>query len=125
MVQLQRIQHKYQTRLDKLLSIFEQKGFYDESKIVKSYNHQVDEEEIKNITDVLHYLGTEPAEKKQIENEIEAWRTFDALTGGIKEKAFELQQKVNNQEKLIEEKAKDIEEKDKLIEELKRKLGEI
>jgi hypothetical protein len=29
------------------------------------------------MTDILHCIGTEPTEKKQIENEQEAWRTVE------------------------------------------------
>jgi hypothetical protein len=108
-VQLGRIQGKIQTKLDKLLSIFEQ-NYFVESNTVKEYNYLIDNEDIKRMVNNLHYVGTEPKEKKKIEDEKEAWRTVDALTGGLKEKT----------EKLI----KQLEDKDKVIEELKRRLGE-
>lgn len=107
-VQVDRISDRYSTKLDKLLSVFEQKNFIDDKKITKEYHYPTDLEEVKLMTDILHYTGTNPAEKKQIEDEQEAWRTVDAL--------FE-------QDRKQYEKA--LAEKDRIIEELKRRLGEV
>jgi len=99
-VQLQRIKAKYQTRLDKLLSVFEQANFVDENKIIKRYNHEIDDEGVRNMTDILHHIGTDPDEKKQIEDEQEANRVFDVA---VKEKTDELTLKLYKAEKEIEE----------------------
>lgn len=129
-VQLPRIQTKYQTRLDKLLSIFEQANFVDDKKIIKKFNHAIDEAEIKNITDILHYIGTEPEEKKQIEDEQEAWRTVYALQGDLNEHIrnqekiiVEKEKAIVEQEKVLIESNKTIDDQAKLIEELQRKLS--
>jgi transcriptional regulator of heat shock response len=68
-VQTARITDRYQTRLDKLLSVFEQDHFIDDKRVVKQYEHEPDEEEVKLITDILHHRGTEPEERKLIEIE--------------------------------------------------------
>lgn len=104
-VQVDRITDRYQTVLDKLLSVFEQRNFVDDNKIIKEFNHLTDLEEVKIITDILHYSGTDPEEKKKIETEQEAWRSVYAL--------FE------NEKKEFE---KALKEKDNLIAELLRKL---
>jgi len=78
-VQVERITDRYQTRLDKLLSIFGQYNFADEKEITKTFSHDVDIEELKIMTEILHYIGTEPAERKRIEDEQEAWRTISAM----------------------------------------------
>lgn len=106
-VQVERIQSNYKTRLDKLLSFFEQGNFIDEKKIVKEYNYEPTEEEAKLMRDILHYSGTDPKSKKEIENEQEAWRSINAMFAE-KEQAFQ----------------KALAEKDKLIEELKKKLND-
>jgi hypothetical protein len=111
-VQVNRITDRYQTRLDKLLSIFEQTNFVDDKKIIKQFNHPTDIDEIKEATNILHYSGTDPDEKKKIETEQEAWRTVNALFAD-KEKEFL---------KLLAEKEQALTEKDRLIEELMRKL---
>lgn len=78
-VQVNRITDRYQTRLDKLLSVFEQSNFIDDSRLIKQFTHQTDVEELKIITDILHHTGTDPVEKKKIEDEQEAWRSINAL----------------------------------------------
>lgn len=106
-VQVDRITDRYQTRLDKLLSVFEQTNFIDDTKVTKQFKHETDLEEVKIITDILHYTGTDPDEKKKIEVEQEAWRTVNAM--------FE-----DREKELI----KKLDEKDKLIEELMRRLND-
>ena len=59
-VQVERITDRYQTKLDKLLSIFEQKNFIDDKKIMKEFNHSIDNEDIRLTTEILHYTGTNP-----------------------------------------------------------------
>ncbi len=110
-VQVNRITDRYQTRLDKLLSVFEQTNFVDDKKITKEFNHDADIEEVEIITEILHHSGTNPEERKKIENEQEAWRTVDAMTEGLRDKVLE-QSKV-------------IKEKDQLIAELLKKLDEM
>ncbi len=106
-VQVERITDRYQTRLDKLLSVFEQRNFTDDKEITKDFAHEPDIDELKTMTDILHYVGTDPKERKQIEIEQEAWRTVNAM---FEEKERKYQ--------------KELAEKDKIIEELMRKLNE-
>jgi hypothetical protein len=142
-VQVERITDRYQTRLDKLLSIFEQKNFLDENKILKTFQHPTDIDELKLITDILHHAGTDPEERKQIENEQEAWRSINAMFIGkereflkkidemdkvLEKKDRELEEKdkvLEEKDKVLEEKDKVLEEKDKLIEDLLKKLGRV
>ena len=130
-VQVERITDRYQTRLDKLLSVFEQTNFVDDKKIIKEFNHDTDLEEVKIMTDILHYSGTNTVEKKKLETEQEAWRTFDALTGGFKLKAEKyLKELEENRKALTEsnqsltESTQALKEKDNLIAELLRKLDQ-
>jgi hypothetical protein len=127
-VQVDRITDNYKTRLDKLLSVFEQTNFVDSNKITKEFKHETDIEEVKIITDILHHSGTNPKERKQIEDEQEAWRTVNAMFED-KEKEFrkeinENRKIIDENRKIIDEKDKALDEKDKIIEELRRKLGE-
>lgn len=106
-VQVDRITNRYQTSLDKLLSVFEQSNFADDKKITKQFQHPTDDEDVKILTDILHHSGTNPEERKLIEDEQEAWRTVNAM---FEDKEKELKKVIDDQAKLIEE--------------LKRKLGE-
>ena len=122
-VQVAKITNRYQTKLDKLLSVFEQKNFFDKSKIVKEYTHETDIDEVKIITDILHHSGTNPIEKRKIEIEQEAWRTVDAMTEDLREK-LEDQIKLNEKKELeLSIKNMELFEKNKLIEELMIKLN--
>ena len=88
-VQVDRITDRYQTRLDKLLSVFEQTNFVDDQKITKEFNHTTDLEEVQIMTDILHHSGTDPEEKKKIETEQEAWRTINAMFEDKEKKILE------------------------------------
>jgi hypothetical protein len=130
-VQVERITDRYQTRLDKLLSVFEQKNFLDDKKIIKEFDHEVDIEEMRIATAILHHSGTNLEEKKKIENEQEAWRTMNALTEGLREKVLEQSkvieeknQALTEKDQALTEKDQALTEKDKLIAELLRKLNE-
>ena len=87
-VQVDRITNSYSTKLEKLLSLFEQHHFIDDKKITKEFRHELDSEDIKLTTDILHFSGTNPEERKKIETEQEAWRTVNAMFED-KEKEFQ------------------------------------
>jgi hypothetical protein len=120
-IQVERITDRYQTRLDKLLSVFEQRNFTDDKEITKDYTHNPDLEEVKTITDILHYVGTDPKEKKQIEIEQEAWRTINAM---FEEKEQKYQKELEEQRKALNEKDRELIELKKQMEELKKRLTE-
>ena len=119
-VQVERITDRYQTKLDKLLSVFEQTNFVDDTKIIKEFNHSTDIEEVQIMTDILHYSGTEPKERKKIEDEKEAWRTFDALSGKA-----DFEQKERKLMKALNEKDQALNEKDQALNELKKEIEEL
>jgi seryl-tRNA synthetase len=137
-VQVSRITGRFQTKLDKLLSIFEQANFVDDKQIIKEFKFDTDVEEIKLMTDILHYTGTDPVEKKAIEHEEEAWRTIDVALNSTRkkyhnavkeinemsEKIIEMRETEANAKKEMDETKKEMDEKDKLIKELLKKLGE-
>jgi hypothetical protein len=128
-VQVNRITNRYQTRIDKLLSVFEQTNFIDGKEITKKFKHDVDIEEIEIITDILHHSGTNPEERKKIENEQEAWRTVDAMTEGLREKVTEQSkvikeqnQALNQKDRALNEQSQALNEKDQMIAELLKQL---
>jgi hypothetical protein len=113
-VQVEKITSRYQTRLDKLLSIFEQRHFTDDTKVVKEFKHELDNEDLKIATDILHFAGTNPEERKKIETEQEAWRSVNAM---FEDKEKELLKTINEQAKALNELTKQLEA-------LKSKFGE-
>lgn len=148
-VQVNRITDRYQTSLDKLLSVFEQSNFIDDDKITKLYKHPTDLEEIKIITDILHHSGTDPEEREEIEKEREAWRSLNALFEGkemellekiekhkieiakqeetLKEQGEALKEQgetLKEQEETLKEQEETLKEKDKVLEEKDKVLKE-
>ena len=123
-VQVRRVTDRYQTKLDKLLSVFEQTNFVDEKKLVKEYTHEPDLEELKLITDILHFSGTDPEEKKKIENEQEAWRTINVQIENLQQALSEKDRALTEKDQALSEKDQALTEKDKYIEELLKKLKE-
>jgi len=108
--------------LDKLLSVFEQSNFTDDRKITKEFTHELDSEDIKLTTDVLHYAGTATEERNQLEIEQEAWRTVNAMFEG---KDQELMEAIEKSKKEIAEKDKTIEENEKALSDMARQLEEL
>ena len=125
-VQVERITNKYQSTLDKLLSVFEQSHFIDETKLIKEFKHQTDVEELKILTDILHHSGVDPQARKLIEAEREAWRTLNAMVTDKQREALaqlsQTQKTLQETKEELNEKDKEISEKDKIIEALKQQL---
>jgi len=107
-VQVERVTGKYQTRLEKLLSIFEQSHFIDERGILKEYPYEVTSKELRLMVEILHHSGTDPETRKEIEKEQEGWRSINAM---FDERERELQDLIEKQRREIEELRKKLEEK--------------
>jgi len=127
-VQVKRITGRYKSRLDQLLSVFEQKNFIGDTETVKEYHYEPEDEDVKTMTDILHHTGTDPKRRKEIEAEQEAWRSVNAMFE-TKEKAFrktqkKLQNTIAEKDQALSEKDQELERQRKLIEELKNKLKE-
>ena len=138
-VQAGRITGRYQTPLDKLLSIFEQADFTGANDAVKRYKHKPDDADVQAITELLHHVGTDPDERKELDDEIEYRRTINEWFGkqfatiAQKDQAIAEQRKtisekdkaLSEQSKTISEKDKTISEKDKTISEKDAKIAEL
>ena len=120
-VQVDRITNNYSTRLEKLLSLFEQQHFIDDKRIIKEFNHELDTDDIKITTDILHHSGTNPEERKKIEIEQEAWRTVNALFNDAKSELIAV---INEKDNVINEKDNVINEKDNVISEKNSLINE-
>ncbi|MDR0700038.1 MAG: hypothetical protein LBG28_12630 [Tannerella sp.] len=109
---------RYTTRLEKLISIFEQSYFVEAgSEAVKEYRYQPapDDEEIILIAETLHEMGVDPEERRRIENEAEYIRTIDDTYG------FQIRE----QAKALEESKKALEEKEQENAKLREKIAEM
>jgi septal ring factor EnvC (AmiA/AmiB activator) len=104
------------------LSIFEQTNFVDDKKIIKQFNHPTDLDEIKEATNILHYSGTDPEEKKKIEIEQEAWRTVNAMFENEKKEFLKI---LSEKDQALTEKDRALTEKDQALTEMQRELEEL
>jgi hypothetical protein len=122
-VQTKRIKSdRYQTRLDKLLSVFEQDYFVDNAEMTKMYNYRPDDDDVKEMIDLLHYVGTDPEERKALEIEQEAHRTWTDSFAKVNREIEEQAKALEEQAKALEEQAKALEEKNKALEEQAKAL---
>ncbi|MBI3142959.1 MAG: hypothetical protein HYZ16_09035, partial [Bacteroidetes bacterium] len=69
-----------------------------------------------------HHAGTDPEERKLIEDEQEAWRTFTAM---FEEQAHELIDALKKKDKILKENEISIKEKDLALERMARELEEM
>jgi hypothetical protein len=123
-VQVERITNRYQTRLDKLLSIFEQNNFVDDREIIKDFTHNPDIEELKIMTDILQYAGANAEERKKMETEKEGERILEVLTGGFRQKAERLLKEVAKQEQILSEQKEILDTQKQVLSEQEKALSE-
>jgi hypothetical protein len=124
-VQVNRITNRFQTKLDKLLSIFEQSNFLDEKQIIKEFTHKIDNEDLQLTTAILHHAGTDPQERQQIEIEQEAWRSINALFEENERKYQKALETIDEKEKALFEKEKALSEKENVIDQMAKELEEL
>ena len=139
-VQIPLIESKLQTKLEQLLSVFEQKYFVDDAGTKKEYNYAICDTNMKEITDLLSYVVHDPKTKEEIEAEQEAYRVHSLNADELNEAKAELYETkaelTGTKAELTGTKAElsgamaeltdtkaELARKEKELEELKRKLG--
>ena len=136
-VQLPRIQGSIKTKLEKLLSVFEQAHFVEAGQeAYKNYATPIDDNRIQKMVDVLVYAAADPEKRKELEAEAESRRILDAY---YREKMYKIRKlervlsenkrtisenkrTISEKERTISEKERTISEKDRIIAELQAKL---
>jgi hypothetical protein len=74
-VQVQRVHGKPRTKLDALLSLFEQKDFEDEDETAKFYTYKYKDPDFQEMAKTLQYICADPKLRAQMEAEAEEDRT--------------------------------------------------
>ena len=111
MVQLGRITGKMQTRLEKVLSVFEQRYFVDsKKKTVKKYPHTADDEIVCLMLKILEHINADSKLRSDIEME---WASHEVLNSMVVDK----EKKIRKQAKTIEANTKALEANAKTIKE--------
>ena len=101
-IQLGRITGAMKTRVDKVLSVFEQKYFIDEKKITKKYPHSADDAVVELMLDILEHVSADPAQRAEIELE---WASHELLSALVMEKDKKITIQAKDIESLKKEKA--------------------
>jgi hypothetical protein len=124
-VQIPRIEGRLQSRLQKLLSFFEQRYFTDDTGMIKQYNYPIDEqdEDMKLLARTLNFACTDPESRRMMEAEQAALRMINIGIDELEKELLEKDKELLEKNKEITEKDKKIEMKDQEIAELRRRLG--
>ena len=115
-VQTKRIKPSLNTRLDKLLSIFEQANFVSGSETTKDYALNVDDPELKETLDILRYAAADSETRKELDEEEYYQRAMRQMFGEQYDKMEKLAQELAAAKRETEENKRDF------VNEL-RKLG--
>jgi hypothetical protein len=102
-VQTTKIKPSLNTKLDKLLSIFEQANFIGNSKTTKDYSLPVDDPEVKAVIDVLRYVAADPQVRKELEKEQYNQDALEDIFGKNDRKFAEAMQQIEDAKRQIEE----------------------
>lgn len=123
-VQIPRIKPKYRTRIEKLLSIFEQDYFLNDSQTMKSYEDVIEDEEVQLMLAELKYLAASTAMRKILDNEIEAryWIEDEIQDAKIRRKKAEKELAVKEQE--LAKTEKDLAKKEQELAETEKVLAD-
>lgn len=115
-VQIPLLPQRTQNKVEKVLSVFNQKWVKDEeNNWIMNFQGDTDDEDLNLVTNRLHIA----AQDEEVQQRIEAEEAFEsALDNWVREQAIKLEQK----EQLIVEKEQQLEQKEQQIEELKRLL---
>jgi len=115
-VQTKRIKPSLNTRLDKLLSIFEQANFISGSETTKDYALNVDDPELKETLDILRCAAADSETRKELDEEEYYQRAMRQMFGEQYDKMEKLAQELAAAKRETEENKRDF------VNEL-RKLG--
>ncbi|MDR3296853.1 MAG: hypothetical protein LBS94_01280 [Prevotellaceae bacterium] len=110
-VQTQRIEPRYKTRLDQLMLVFEQANFVKtEDKTLRDFYHALDKlhPDVRAMLDKLHYVATDSEQRKLLDEEIYYREYLEDTFGKTNRILVE-------QKKALEENKKELAEKDNII----------
>ena len=130
-VQTLQIKPAFNTRLEKLLAIFEQDRFIDNKTTTKLFPFDVKDKDIKEILDVLQYAAADAETRKELDLENAYLKSVEEMFGEQHRKLEEQAEMLKEQAAELEKERKEKAQKDEAlaqqaaeIAELKRQLSE-
>jgi hypothetical protein len=121
-VQANRIKPSYNTRLENLLSIFEQANFVGEGRTTKQFLLETEDNEIKEVLKVLHYVAVDKETREKLDKEEYYQSAMKEMFGAKDKELADTKVKLEKVNKELEYKDKELERQQREIEELKRQL---
>ena len=101
--------------MEKILSIFEQKNFTEVDESIINYKYSVEDSRIKKMLDILHYIGTDPEERKKLDEEA-YWKNHDENSIGKYLKDIEERdKKLEKQAEALSQQAEALSQKDETL----------
>jgi hypothetical protein len=124
-IQTLRIKPKYNTRLEKLLTIFEQANFVSGSSTTKFYTPEVEDPELLEITNILQYVAADRNSREDLEKEEYYLEYVEDMFGG-KDREIEAKiRTIGEKDETIAEKDNALAEKDNALAEKDKKFRDI
>ncbi|MCL1946350.1 MAG: hypothetical protein FWF51_04240 [Chitinivibrionia bacterium] len=118
-VQTLRIKPSFNTKLEKLLSIFEQANFVGDNKTTKDFALKEDKE-LEDVLKVLHYVAADKEARDELDKEEYYQEAMEGMFGEKDRKLAEKDKKLFEKDKELAEKNKEIENLKKQIEKMKK-----
>jgi len=119
-VQAKRIKLNFSTKLDKLLSVFEQSNFISKDRTMKEFTFESNEPEIEEMLNVLHYVAVDEKTRKELDDELYYQRYVEQTFGEDRQKLVEQLEENKKQKKELQKQKEEIESLKKQLETLKR-----
>jgi chromosome segregation ATPase len=124
-IQTLRIKPSYNTRLEKLLSIFEQANFIGSGTSTKGLKMEEDDQEFKELLNILRYAAADEKTRKELDEEEYYLGAMDEMFGDKDRELAETKVKLEKSNKAREELGEKHEELGEKYEELGEKHEEL
>lgn len=119
-IQIPLLKPNYQTKIERILSVFNQENLSEDKKVIY-YNLEVKDAVLQKITQRLMYGAADEKLKKQMEIEEEVLRELENLERKVEQK----EQFIQEQKQMIQEQKQMIQEKEQMIQEKDRQIAEM
>ena len=121
-IQALRIPPGYSTRLEKLLSVFEQKRFIGNDETTKLFPYENDDSDMKELLGILQYVAADAQTREELDLENYYLKSMEWSFGEQNAKLEKQKQELDKNKKTIAEHINTIAEKDNAIAKLQNDL---
>ena len=123
-IQTKRIKPSFNSRLEKLLTTFEQARFLGNDETTKIFPFEAEEKDMKEFLSILQYVAADEKMRKELAREMYNYVELESLFGAKDAKIAEQAEQLMEKDKELSEKDKELSEKDKELAEKEKELSE-